>query len=210
MAPDGYQVNKPESEFAFLRPPSSTDERVIIPLIGTTEFIPDEFCTMPEELKKLDIDPNLWSNWATSMKERAAKLQEYEIGPIWICLFMSLIGMPCFCYMEGHNSDLLENIRKEGLIELNKNVLSSEKVNDAKLQQVVHTIQHGQGSLRKIVQWFAISLTDSDASILNQANWKYIYNRDNGLLQEIPEGLICEEGVCMVFCFEIPCGLYYY
>ena len=165
---------------------------------------------MPEELKKLDIDPNLWSNWATSMKECAATLQEYEIGPIWICLFMALIGMPCVCYMEGHNSDLRENIRKEGLIELNKNVLSSEKVNDAKLQQVVHTIQHGEGSVRKTVQWFAISLTDSDASILNQANWKYIYDRDSGLLQEIPEGLICEEGVSMVFCFEIPCGLYYY
>ena len=63
VAPDGYQVNKPESEFGFLRPPSSTDERVIIPLIGTNEFIQDELCTMPEELKKLDIDSNLWSNW---------------------------------------------------------------------------------------------------------------------------------------------------
>lgn len=214
VAPDGYEINEPGSTFSFFRPPSSTDDRVIVPVIltnfGNTKFIPDEYCTMPEQLKKLDIDPNLWSNWATNMKERAATLPVYGIGPIWKCLFSVLLGCPCVCYMMSHNANLLEKFKEEALIELNKNVLKSEGVRDAKLQQAECTVGSGDNSVSQTIHWLTIPLTDADAAVLNQANWQYRYRNRSALLEEIPKGEICPFGNCICLCFEIPCGLYYY
>ena len=212
VAPDGYQINKPGSSFDFFRPPSSTDERVIVPLylndLGNTKFIPDEYFTMPEQLRKLDVDPDVWSNWATSTKERAADLPVYKIGPISGFCVQLCIGIPWVCYMQCHNNDVVEKFKKEALTDLNKNVLKSEGDRDAKLQQADCSIGREESSRSMTIEWLAIPLTDSDATILNQSNWQYRYIHN--MLEEIPKGEICLEGSCFCFGFEIPCGLYYY
>jgi len=220
VASDGFEIEKPGSSFNFLRPPSSTDERLIIPHLlnsaGLTTFIPDEYCTMPEQLKKLDIDPNLWSNWATSTKERAAELPVYKIGCVLNALASLLICCPCVLYMYSHNEGVIENFREEALTDLNKNVLGSEGFRDAKLQTAEATIGAGEDTVTKNIEWLAIPLTDSDAAILNQTNWKYRYEKRShpdggGILVEIPEGEICPAGFCMCCCcYTYPCGLYYY
>ena len=81
------------------------------------------------------------------MKEHFATLPVYEIGPIWQRFFSALIGLPCVCYMLNRNADLVEELKKEALIELNKNVLNSEGVKEAKLQQTECDVGSGDNGM---------------------------------------------------------------
>ena len=94
--------------------------------------------------------------------------------------------------------------------DLNKNVLKSEGVRDAKLQQAECSVGSEESSRTMTIEGLAIPLTDSDAAILNQANWQYRYRYRGDTLEEIPKGEICPENSCIRCGFRIPCGLYYY
>jgi hypothetical protein len=195
------------NDFSFFRPPSSSAERLIIPLAGKIKAgINEKYKDLPVALHDHNINQSEWSNWVDGMTA-ADETSNPSSKFLKICCFMTVVGCPVYLYLQCKDLKAGEQARRNGVDILNNDVLRN--VLYAKVQESYAHAGGGRSaasndSPRRTISWISISLTEEDAVKLKQENdFQCVTDsrRDGPVHEEYPEGAIAD---C------ICCGLYHY
>lgn len=181
----------------FMRFPTSTANRVIIPLDRKTEGgkVDDNFKSL-DVLAERGIDASLWSEWTKRMEAEVANGGTPMGDCMTLALFFSIIGIPYCCYRIMKDSSM-DELRSDFMSKLNAEVLEPRQM-FGKICESTYT-SGGDNPKTYTIWWMTIALNPEHVRALKMEN-DCLYNHKKSVHEEDADGH-CDCGLCNLYCY---------
>jgi hypothetical protein len=190
---------------SFMKYPTSTDTRLVIPLQGKRgETVAEgEINQMPSVFESKGVTASEWQKWMkrynTELGEKIPAMSKCMSN----CLFLSIIGWPYCCYRIVTDGNIEKQKKKGFLDAFNAEVMVPRGL-FVKFCASTYSVPSSDANVTFHVNWLAIALTQRDAAVMKSEGYDFNFSTKRNRHEETADGhcIKCGNGEsCNLYCY---------